>query len=115
MKFKIITGFRAEQHFIIDADEVHKAYYLFLNPEKRTIFSNGVAMIGQDIRGIEPAWNETMGWNPSHKLDGDDWNEIRQKGIDRKAEEIQQKAKQLAHSKDHSIFALPMSAVKLLN
>jgi hypothetical protein len=115
MKFKIITGFRADQQFIIDADDVHKAYYLFINPEKRTIFSNGVAMIGQDIRGIEPAWNETMGWNPSHKLNGDDWNEIRQKGIDKEMKVIQETAKQLAYSKDLSIFALPMNAIKLLD
>lgn len=82
LKVKIIAGFRKDQHYTIDADEAHKAYYLFLNPEKRGIFKNGVAIIGQDIRGIEPDWNATMGWNPDHVLLGDDWNEIRRDGVD---------------------------------
>ncbi len=84
MKIKVITGYRADQYQIIDAEEAHKAYYLFLNPEKRGIFANGVALRGSDIQSIQPAWQETMGWNPTHTLDSDDWNEIRNGGIDRK-------------------------------
>ncbi len=84
MKIKIITGYRADQYQIVDAEEAHKAYYLFLNPEKRGIFANGVALRGSDIQSIQPAWQETMGWNPTHTLDSDDWNEIRDDGIDRK-------------------------------
>lgn len=114
MKLKIITGLRKDQYFVIDGEEAHKAYYLFKNPEKRGIFNNGVAIIGQDIRQIDPAWQETMGWNPTHTLDGDDWNEIRERGIDRKMEALQIKAKELAYSDDLSIFQLPISEVKLL-
>lgn len=84
MKVKIITGYKQDQYEVIDAEEAHKAYYLFLNPDKRGVFSNGVALRGQDIHRIVPAWNETMGWNPTHNLDSDDWNEIRDRGIDRK-------------------------------
>lgn len=115
MKLKIITGLRQDQYFIIDSDEAHKAYYLFLNPEKRGVFENGVAIIGQDIRGIDPAWNESLGWNPTHKIDDDDWNYIREKGLDKEMREIQTKAKELAYSKNPDIFKLPMSEVKLLN
>ena len=93
---KITTGFRAEQFYIIEDDEAHKAYYLFNNPEARTIFSNGVALIGKNIQGIEPAYNETMGWLPTHKLDGDDWNEIRKKGIDSKLRDVLYEGKQIA-------------------
>ena len=42
LKIKIITGFRKDQYYTIDAEEAHKAYYLFLNPEERGVFNNGV-------------------------------------------------------------------------
>lgn len=93
---KIITGFRNEQYYIIENNEAHKAYYLFNNPEARTTFKNGVALIGKNIQGIEPAWNETMGWNPTHKLDDDDWNEIRNSGTEQKMRLVQQKAQEIA-------------------
>lgn len=74
-------GFREDQYYVIDGNEAHKAYYLFMNPEERGVFKNGVALIGKNIQGVEPAWNETMGWNPTHKLDDEDWNDIHRKGI----------------------------------
>jgi len=97
MKIKIITGFRNEQYYVIDSKEAHKAYYLFNNPEARTTFDSGVALIGKNIQGIEPAYNENMGWNPSHKLDDDDWNEIRGKDVDIKMKNILYEAKQIAY------------------
>jgi hypothetical protein len=97
MKIKIISGFRDNQYYIIDANEAHKAYYLFNNPEARTTFSNGVALIGKNIQGIEPAYNETMGWNPTHKLDDYDWNELRAKGVDVKLRNILAEGKRIAY------------------
>lgn len=97
MKIKVITGFREDQYYVIDANEAHKAYYLFNNPEKRGVFNNGVALIGKNIQGIEPAYNETMGWNPTHKLDEDDWNEIRQKGLSDKFRDTLYLAKQISY------------------
>ena len=95
LKIKIITGFREEQYYVIDGNEAHKAYYLFMNPEERGVFKNGVALIGKNIQGIEPAWNETMGWNPTHNLDDDDWNEIHTKGIKPKMRELLSEAKRV--------------------
>jgi len=95
LKIKIITGFREEQYYVIDGNEAHKSYYLFMNPNERGVFKNGVALRGQDIQGIEPAWNETMGWNPSHKLNDDDWNEIHSKGIKLKMRELLTEAKRV--------------------
>lgn len=83
LKLKLITGFRKDQHYTIDADEAEKAYKLFLNPDHRGIFKNGLALIGSSIQAIEPDYNATMGWNADHALDGDDWNQIREKGVDR--------------------------------
>jgi len=95
LKIKIITGFREEQYYVIDGNEAHKAYYLFMNPEERGVFKNGVALVGKNIQGIEPAWNETMGWNPSHKIEDDDWNEIHLKGIKTKMRELLSEAKRV--------------------
>src|SRR5215210_8904060 len=80
-KIKLITGYRRDQEHSIDANEAHKAYYLFEHPTERGIFSNGLAIIGADIRGIVPDYHGTMGWNPTHPLDGDDWNELHRTGI----------------------------------
>lgn len=96
MKFKIITGFRDDQFYTIDESEIHKAYYLFMNPESRTIFSDGVAIIGKNIQGIEPDYHSTMGWNKTHRLDTDDFNEMREKGILQKFTGIMSKGKEIA-------------------
>lgn len=110
LKVKIITGFRKNQYYTIDADEAHKAYYLFLNPEQRGIFNNGVAIIGQNIQGIEPDFNATMGWNPSHTLGDDDFNEISSKGIDSELKNILFLAKRVALNEPESVN-LPLSDI----
>jgi len=96
MKIKITTGFDADQKFTIEIEEAHKAYYLFRNPEKRGVFSNGVALTGKDIKSIQPDWNATMGWNSTHELDDDDWNEIRLTGIDTKLNNLLGKAQSVS-------------------
>ena len=106
MKIKITTGFSADEKFIIDSDEAHKAYYLFNNPEMRGTFSNGVAIIGKNIQGIQPAWNESKGWNPTHKLDDDDWNDIRRTGLDERMEKILAKARDVAHIAENNLKLL---------
>jgi len=113
LKVKIITGFRKDQHYTIEADEAHKAYFLFLNPEKRTVFKNGVALIGEKIQGIEPDYNATMGWNSDHVLDGDDFNDLRDKGIDRKLRDVLSFAKDIAQNQPEKIN-MPLSEIKLL-
>jgi len=95
-KLKITTGFSEDQKFTIDIEEAHKAYYLFRNPEKRGVFSNGVALIGKNIQSIAPDWHATMEWNTSHKLDGDDWNEINGGGVKDKMFSLMHKAETIA-------------------
>ncbi len=114
MKIKIITGFRENQYYVIDAEEAHKAYYLFLNPEARSTFKNGVALIGKNIQGIEPAYNETMGWNPTHELDDDDWNDIRSKGVDTKLRDMLAEGKKVAYliEKNPQMLNSPLSEIK---
>lgn len=96
MKLKVTTGFGQDEKFTIEGNEAHKAYYLFNNPEKRGTFENGVAVIGKNIDSILPDWNATMGWNATHKLVDDDWNDIRSKGVDVKMGQLQNKAQKVA-------------------
>jgi hypothetical protein len=116
MKLKIITGFRDDQFMIISGEEAHKAYYLFLHPDERAVFANGVALIGKNIQEIVPAYNEIMGWNPTHKLDGDDWNDIRSKGIDKAANLVLSEAKEVAYlmEKNPSLGMKKLSEAKLI-
>ncbi len=113
---KIITGFRGDQQYIISDDEAHKAYYLFNNPDSRSVFKNGVAIIGKNIQGIEPAWNEIMGWNTTHKLDDDDWNEIREKKLDVKMRDLLYRGKQVADMaiSDRSLLNKPLGELTRL-
>lgn len=96
MKIKLIVGFRRDQEHSVDASEAHKAYYLFLHPDARGIFSNGLAIQGSQIQEIVPDYQGSMGWNPTFPLDSDSWNEIRDKGIDRKIQKMMGMAKEVA-------------------
>lgn len=113
-KIKVITGFRDDQFISISSEEAHKAYYLFLHPNERGIFENGIALRGVDIQRIEPDYHGTLGYNPTHKLDSDDWNDIRGKGVDRKLQQICIQAQQVAKLPSFPI-SLPLSeAIKAL-
>ena len=111
---KIITGFRKDQAYSIDAEEAHKAYRIFENPDERTIFNNGLALRGDDVRMIEPDYVATMGWNPSHVLDSDDLNEIRKRGIDKKIRDIMLIAQEVARIEPTENLRLPLSEIRPL-
>lgn len=114
MKIKIITGFREDQFYTIDIQEAHKAYHLFLHPNERGVFSNGVAIRGIDIKSIEPDYHSTMGWNPTHQLDSEDWNEIRGKRVDVKMRNLLAAANQLAKMDGVQMNTLLSDALKYL-
>lgn len=105
---KVKVGFGVDQYYIIPDEQAHMAYYLFMHPDARAMFSTGVAIRGQDIMSIEPAWNESMGWNPSNKLTDDDWNEIRNKGVDVRLRRRLEKAKDVASRITPKDFATPL-------
>lgn len=114
MKFKVIVGFRDDQFYTIDESEIHKAYYLFMMPEARTIFSDGVALIGKNICGIEPDYHSTMGWNRTHKLESDDFNEMRNKGVLKKFTAVMSKGKEVAElaTKNNELLRLPLGEIE---
>ena len=113
MKIIITIGFREDQKFSVDIEEAHKAYYLFTHPEQRGIFNDGTAVIGADIRKIEPDLQGSMEWNPTHRLDSDDWNEIHKLGVDRKIRDKLYKAKMVAALMKPEMLNLPLSQIEL--
>lgn len=111
-KIKVVCGFRKEQEFTIDANEAHKAYYLFNHPEKRGTFDNGLAIKGTDIQRIEPDYNATMGWNHSHVLTGDDYNQLASAGVISKIQNIMAGAKEIGRAGNLDDFKKPLIELK---
>lgn len=107
-KVKIVCGYRQDQEYTIDANEAHKAYYLFNNPDKRGTFNNGLALKGSDIQRIIPDYNATMGWNADHKLTGDDYNELNANGVMGKLQGIMALAKKVARNAPTQELARPL-------
>lgn len=114
MKINIVTGFREDQKFSIDIQEAHKAYYLFYNPNERGVFKNGLAIRGSDIQRIEPDYQGTMGWNATHELESEDWNEIRGKGVDVKIRDLLSKASDVSKLPNAVKLENLSDAIKLL-
>lgn len=114
MKIKLICGFRTDQEYSIDIDEAHKAYYLFRNPDARAIFRGGLAITGSSIKEIVPDWHGTMGWNPSHRLDADDWNEIERSGKGRALSASMALAETVGNKCSEEQLAKPLGELKAL-
>jgi len=93
LKYSIVYGFNSEQQITIGADELEKAYGLFMLGG-RAIFKNGDAIDGKYIQAIRPNFHETMGWTKDWKLGPDDYNEISDSGIEKKLKLTQAKTKE---------------------
>jgi len=107
-KVKIVCGHRKDQEFTIDANETHRAYFLFNNPQKRGTFDSGLSVLGADIRRIEPGYHATMGWNPEHLLNGEDYRELEQTGTAAKLKMILENAKEIASYCQSEDLKLPL-------
>lgn len=81
--YKILHGFSPEDYIEIEENEVQKAFGAFLQ-KKDAVFTGG-AIRGNLIQAIKPDFHKTMGWNRGYKLDNFDYEELSQKGIDKKA------------------------------
>lgn len=78
--FKIHLGYGDEMKLSIGEDEIERVMTAFLTGKK--IQTSAGAIDGSKILLIKEDWNKTMGWNETHQLTSDDWNEINQKGVD---------------------------------
>lgn len=111
-RIRIITGYNGEG-FTVSAEEAHKAYYAFTNPNVRVVFNDGgIAIRGQDIMRIEPDYHSAMGWNQGYKLTPEDWQLIRSSGTEKKMKETLELANSLSHNTQN--LQLPLSELKLL-
>jgi len=107
-KIKIVCGYRKDQEFTIDANEAHKAFYLFENTDERGTFQNGLAIKGSDIQRIEPDYNATAGYNTDHQLTGEDMKELAGNGTVTKMQGILVAAKEIARLGIPEDLATPM-------
>lgn len=78
--FKAIHGFDAEDFLPIEADELEKAIYAHMTGSKAAFQSGSIS--GSIIQVVQPDYHRAMGWNQGHKLDADDYAELRQYRID---------------------------------
>ena len=107
--YKILQGFDTERTVRIRADELEKAYGIFLLGG-RAIFSGGI-VDGKSIQGggIVPDWCATMGWNEGHRLTEEDYAHINALGLqDRARSEMARKekdiVKRLNENKEKHLF-----------
>lgn len=80
--FKIIRGYNLEDYIEIDHTELEKALYCFL--EKKDAVYSGGAVRGREIIAIQPDYHRQMGWNRGYKLERNDFEELADKGLDKK-------------------------------
>jgi hypothetical protein len=92
MNYKILHGYDGERFTPITDDELEKAYGLFLLGG-RGVFKEG-AVDSKYIQAIIPDWHAIMGWNEEYKLTADDYAELRETGMNRKARELQSRAQE---------------------
>lgn len=109
---KIICGFRPDQEYTVPLQEAHKAYYLFRNPDKQGIFTNGIGIKGSMIQAIKPDWHTTMGWNETHQLNNDDWQQLKDTGVEEKMKQIMYEAKKIADLGNENHIKLKLQDVK---
>lgn len=88
--YKIFRDKDFTNYVPIDETELEKALAAFRFGTS-AIFKNGAL---EKMGDIMPDYNRTMGWNPSHRLDDDDWADIRSKGVDTKLRELNQSTKE---------------------
>lgn len=79
--FKIRIGYGKEddRYISIGEGELESALHCFITDSKG-VFKNGVCR-GSDIISITEDWHKEMGWNETHVIIDDDWNELKAKGI----------------------------------
>lgn len=120
LMFKVVTGYGDDDYRSITSDELHKAYYLFLNADEniRSIMNDGRPLIGKDIKDIKPDYNAMMGWNPSYKPSCSELDEIKVQKFFPLMNECMQKASRVAQhilqSGDETLLQKPITEAGLL-
>jgi hypothetical protein len=90
--FKVMRGFNQDDYIPITESELKKAIYAHITGTN-VAFEMG-SITGTHISAVVPDFHRTLGWNPSHKLDSDDWNDIRGRGLENTMRNLIAEAKQ---------------------
>lgn len=90
--FKIKTGYNESEFIPIDESELDAAIHIFIT-ESKGVFKNGVVR-GKDIIAITEDWHKEMGWYPTYKMQSEDWEELKKKGITKKYQGVIGQAKE---------------------
>lgn len=85
--YRVYTGYT--EYIPIDSTEMEKAMHAFITGNPVALMDGATTRIDR----IVPDFHRAMGWNPTHKLDADDYTELRSKGIDQKYQAAIGKAK----------------------
>ena len=111
--FRVYTNFT--EYIPIDETELEKGLHAFITGKPVVFDMGGTTRIDR----IVPDWNQAMGVNPAWKLDCDDWNIIRDRGIDRKyvgvIGEVKDKIQYLIHTKQEHLISKNVEIPQLEN
>lgn len=88
--YKVFRDRDFTNYLEIDETELEKALAAFRFGTS-VMFNQGAL---EKVGDIVPDYNRSMGWNPTHKLENDDWSDIRSKGVDRRLKEQLQLTKE---------------------
>lgn len=104
--YKVIWGFEDERVTSIEEKDLIKALYAM--SLKNKVYLGDVLLDGKYIIAIKEDFHKTMGWNPTYELTSDDWNTIREEGVDRlfigKLYEAKEKVQYIITSKDTNLL-----------
>ena len=79
--FKVTHGYGTEDVIYIDSQQdLERAIYAFVTGKSARIGGNFIK--GSEIKHIKEDWNRTMGYAKGYRLQGEDWDEIRRKGVE---------------------------------
>lgn len=79
--YKVIWGFDEERTTDIGESELIKALYAMSTKSK--VYIGDILLDGKYIIAIKENYQKVMGWNSTHEMTSDDWNEIRAVGVDK--------------------------------
>lgn len=78
-RYLVRYGYGDEMTISIEEKDLEKAVYAWMS-QKKVNLTNAL-LDGKYIISITEDFHSPMGWNKSHKLEDEDWNELRQNGV----------------------------------
>ena len=74
--YRVYTGYT--EYIPIDSTEMEKAMFSFITGSPVALNNGATSRIDR----IVPDYHRAMGWNPEHRMNADDWTQLKSQGID---------------------------------